>query len=64
MKIIAMLPVKNEAWCLRQCLQSLTFCDEILAIDDKSTEVYLSILNEFGVTVLPFETTTKVGWKK
>jgi len=64
MKIIALLPVKNEAWVLRHCLSSLSFCDEILAIDDNSTDGTRSILEEFKCTILPFDTSTDIGWKE
>lgn len=59
-----MLPVKNEAWVLRHCLQSLSFCDEILAVDDNSTDETREILNEFNCTILDFNTATNTGWKE
>ena len=64
MKIIAMLPVKNEAWVLRHCLQSLSFCDEILAIDDNSNDATRAILEEFKCTIIPFDTSVQTGWKE
>jgi glycosyltransferase involved in cell wall biosynthesis len=64
MKVIALLPVKNEAWVLRHCLSSLTFCDEILAIDDGSTDTTRSILEEYACTILPFQTDAKIGWSE
>lgn len=64
MKIIALLPVKNEAWVLRHCLQSLSFCDEIIAIDDNSTDTTRTILKEFNCTIIPFKTDTAVGWSE
>lgn len=64
MKIIAMLPVKNESWVLRHCLQSLSFCDEILAIDDNSSDNTKDILEEYHCTIIPLETKTRVGWKE
>lgn len=62
MKIIALLPVKNEAWVLRHCLTSLSFCDEILAIDDSSTDNTLAILKEFNCTLIQFKTDATIGW--
>lgn len=64
MKIVAMLPVKNEAWVLRQCLRSLRFCDEILAIDDDSTDETRLILQEYDCTIVQLDTATKIGWKE
>lgn len=64
MKIIAMLPVKNESWVLRHCLESLSFCDEILAIDDNSSDNTLEILKEFNCVIIPLDTKTQVGWKE
>lgn len=59
-----MLPVKNESWVIRHCLQSLSFCDEILAIDDNSNDNTLEILHEFHCTVIPLDTKTRIGWKE
>lgn len=64
MKVIALLPVKNEAWVLQHCLLSLSFCDEILAIDDKSTDSTRQILEEFNCTIIPFATDTTIGWSE
>jgi len=64
MKIIALLPVKNEAWVLRKCLSSLTFCDEIIAIDDNSSDSTSKILEEFKCKILHFNTHTDVGWSE
>ncbi len=59
-----MLPVKNEAWVLRHCLRSLAFCDEIIAIDDNSSDETRSILEAFKCTIVPFDTSIKTGWKE
>ena len=59
-----MLPVKHEAWLLRHCLRSLSFCDEILAIDDHSSDETRAILEEFTCTIIPFDTSTTTGWKE
>jgi glycosyltransferase involved in cell wall biosynthesis len=64
MKIIALLPVKNEEWCLKNCLDSLSFVDEIIAIDDNSTDSTMEILKEYKCTVIPFNTATQIGWKE
>lgn len=48
MKIIALLPVKNEAWILKASLSSLSrVADEIIILDDNSTDSYAGILKNF-----------------
>jgi glycosyltransferase involved in cell wall biosynthesis len=64
MKIVALLPVKNEEWCLEHCLKSLSFTDLIIAIDDNSTDSTLEILKKYNCKVVTFETMTNVGWKE
>lgn len=64
MKIIALLPVKNEGWVLRHCLESLCFCDKIIAIDDNSSDDTRNILNEFKCEIIPLDTETNIGWKE
>lgn len=52
MKIIALLPFKNEAWVLPTYLSSVTkIADEIVALDDGSTDDGRSILEEAGAIV-------------
>jgi hypothetical protein len=47
-KIIALLPVKNEAWVLEHTLASLSgFCDVILVNDQQSTDGSRSIAARF-----------------
>lgn len=53
MKIIALLPFKNEAWILPTYLSSITkIADEILALDDGSTDAGRTLLEDAGATVL------------
>lgn len=53
MKIIALMPVKNEAWILRTCLSSISMvADEIVALDDGSIDETPSILNAFKCNVI------------
>ena len=52
MKVIALLPVKNEEWCLRAYLHNtLKVVDEIIAIDDGSTDTSIRILIKAGAKV-------------
>ncbi|MDQ5981512.1 MAG: hypothetical protein QG570_261 [Patescibacteria group bacterium] len=64
MKIIAMLPVKNESWVLQHCLRSLSFCDEVLAIDDNSDDDTFNILQKFNCSIITIDTKPRVGWKE
>ena len=51
-KIIALLPFKNEAWCLQSYLSTVSkVCDEIIAMDDNSTDEGKQILLNAGVKV-------------
>ncbi|MCF7865669.1 MAG: hypothetical protein K9M11_04145 [Candidatus Pacebacteria bacterium] len=53
MKIVALLPVKNEGWVLDTYLSSLnSFCDLIVALDDGSTDNTLEILNKHNVVTV------------
>lgn len=54
-KIIALLPVRNEAWIIGRTLAALTaFCDHIIVADQSSTDGTLDILSTFPekVTVI------------
>lgn len=52
MKIIALLPVKNEAWILPTYLSSvMRVADEIVALDDGSTDSSRTILEAAGASV-------------
>lgn len=48
MKIITLVPVKNEGWVLKYSLTNFSlFSDEIIILDDQSTDETLSIVSEF-----------------
>lgn len=48
MKIIALLPVKNEEWILKETLSRLNnFCDQIIIGDQNSTDNSINIYKEF-----------------
>jgi glycosyltransferase involved in cell wall biosynthesis len=52
-KIIALLPVKNEEWVLPSYLSSVTkIADQIIALDDDSSDSSVEILESAGVTVI------------
>ena len=52
MKIIGLIPVRNEEWILPTCVTSLRkFCDDIIAFDDNSTDSSVEILKSLGVSV-------------
>ena len=67
MKIIALLPFKNEEWCLPTYLHNtLKVVDDIIAIDDGSTDNSVKILEDAGVTVYSSEKLKnyKSGWSE
>lgn len=47
MKLSAVVLTKNEEQNIERCLKSLTFCDEIVVIDDYSTDKTLSIAQKY-----------------
>jgi glycosyltransferase involved in cell wall biosynthesis len=58
MKIIALIPVKNESWALPSYLSSVTkIADEIIALDDNSTDASKDILEKAGVDVIGYDAT-------
>lgn len=62
MKIIALLPLKNDAWILRTCLESLdVIADEVIIFDDGSTDDYGVILKSFPKVVVVKRTAAEVG---
>lgn len=52
MKVSAVVLTKNEANIISRCLQSLSWCDEILVIDDNSTDETIKIAQELGAKVI------------
>ena len=48
MKISAMVLTKNEEKNIERCLKSLDFCDEIIIVDDYSTDKTIEIINNVG----------------
>lgn len=65
MKIIGLLPFKNEEWILPTFLKNvLPVCDEIIAIDDNSTDNSRQIMEDAGVIVKEYQETEDIrgGW--
>ena len=65
MKVIGLLPFKNEEYFLPTYLSNVTkVCDEIIAVDDNSTDNSRQIMEDAGVIVKGYEDTEnlKGGW--
>jgi glycosyltransferase involved in cell wall biosynthesis len=63
MKVIALLPVKNEEWILPTYISSMkNFVDQIIVIDDGSTDRSRRILEDAGCLVVPNEKRIESGW--
>ena len=50
--ITAIVLTKNEEKNILHCLESMNFCDEILVIDDFSTDATLSIAKEKNAKIV------------
>ncbi|PIS14315.1 hypothetical protein COT64_03205 [Candidatus Shapirobacteria bacterium CG09_land_8_20_14_0_10_39_12] len=50
--ISAIILTKNEEKNIRECLLSVSFCDEVLVIDDNSTDKTAEIADKFGAKVI------------
>jgi glycosyltransferase involved in cell wall biosynthesis len=62
MKIIALLPVKNEAWILPTYLSSvLKIADKIIALDNGSTDNTRAILESAGAIVIPYSDSGEIN---
>ena len=65
MKVIGILPFKNEERFLPTYLSNVQpVCDEIIAIDDHSTDNSRQIMEDAGVIVKGYDDTEKLkgGW--
>ena len=57
MKISAIIITKNEAHNLSACLESVSFADEIIVVDNSSTDETVQIAKKYGAIV-----TTTIDW--
>lgn len=55
-KISAVVIAKNEEQMLVDCLESLSFCDEIIVIDNSSTDKTKDVATEHGAKVFSIDT--------
>ena len=63
MKIVALIPAKNEETLLPICLKSLSqVADEIIVYDDNSTDSTALVAQEHGAIVISENYTSASGW--
>lgn len=55
MKISAVILAKNAENLIADCIDSLAFCDEIIVIDDNSSDRTPEIAKHMGASVFPYE---------
>ena len=51
MKISAVILTKNEESTIKECIASVRWCDEVLVIDDDSTDATREVARKFGAIV-------------
>ncbi len=51
MKVTAVILTKNEEKNIERCLKSISFCDEIIVIDDYSTDKTIKLIKDSKVTI-------------
>jgi len=51
MKLSAVILTKNEESALAHCLKSVRFCDEVIVVDDNSTDKTITIAKKLGAKV-------------
>lgn len=56
MKLTGIVIAKNEEKMIADCLDCLRFCDEIILIDNKSTDRTAEIAKRFGAKIFELET--------
>ena len=55
MKLSALLIAKNEEEVIADCLDSISFCDEIVLLDNGSTDRTADIAGRMGARVIKVE---------
>lgn len=60
--ITVIIPVRNEEKNIKECLESVQFCDQVLVIDSGSTDGTEKICQDLGADFVSFE--YKGGWPK
>jgi glycosyltransferase involved in cell wall biosynthesis len=69
MRIIALMPVRNEAWILDRTLRTLSsFCDAIIVADQRSTDGTRDILRQHAPKIVMLDNpedshSTRVRWR-
>lgn len=69
MRVIALMPVKNERWIIERSLNTLVnFCDLIIIADQQSTDGTREFLEKFSPKVITIENqatfhSTKIRWR-
>ncbi len=53
-KISAIIITKNSEKLIADCMDSVSFCDEIIVIDDNSTDRTPDLAKHFGAKVYKF----------
>ena len=59
-----LVPVKNEAANLRECLASVSFAQEIVVVDSSSTDGMAAIAEAAGAAIVQFAWNGKLPRKK
>lgn len=53
-KISAVILTKNSEYLIADCIDSVSFCDEIIVIDDYSTDRTAELAKHLGASVFPY----------
>jgi glycosyltransferase involved in cell wall biosynthesis len=51
-QVTAIVLAKNESGCIKNCLDSLKWCEEIIVIDDDSTDDTVTIAKKYGTRII------------